>query len=32
MPCIRTRPLTARLLVGRSHRFSLCARSLHLVA
>jgi hypothetical protein len=32
MPCIRTRRLTARLLVGRSHWLSSCARSLRLAA
>jgi hypothetical protein len=32
MPCIRTRRLDARLLVGRSHWLSPCLRSLRLVA
>jgi hypothetical protein len=32
MPCIRTRRLAARLLVGRSHWLSSCVRSLRLAA
>jgi hypothetical protein len=32
MPCIRTRRLVVRLLVGRSHWLSSCVRSLHLAA